>query len=74
LPVAIGCFILSSTEANGPPLPHSLIIMSKQLLIKMLRKGSNGAEILTILDVITSDSVTDQDSGDIQPTLDQIDF
>jgi hypothetical protein len=48
--------------------------MSKQLLIKMLRKGSNGVEILTILDVITSDSVTDQDSGDIQPTLDQIDF
>ena len=45
--------------------------MSKQLLIKMLRKGSNGVEILTILDAITDDTVTAEDPT---PTLDQIDF
>lgn len=50
--------------------------MSKQVLISMLRKGSNGEEILTILDAITSNSVTeilDATSTNV-PTLDEIAF
>jgi hypothetical protein len=34
--------------------------MSKQLLIQMLRKGSTGEQILSILDVITNDTVTEE--------------
>jgi hypothetical protein len=49
--------------------------MSKQLLISMLRKGATGEEILSILDVITGDSVS-QDSTEsfAEPTLDEIPF
>lgn len=56
--------------------PCHLIIMSKQVLISMLRKGSNGEEILTILDAITSNSVTeivDATSTNV-PTLEEIAF
>lgn len=46
--------------------------MSKTVLISLLRKGSNGEEILTILDSITSDV---SDSDDVsQPTLNEIEF
>ena len=45
------------------------IIMSKDLLISMLRKGQNGDEILTILDMISEES----DSMS-EPTLDEIEF
>jgi hypothetical protein len=48
--------------------------MSKQVLISMLRKGSNGEEILTILDAITGDTVTAEDPTTAQPTLDKISF
>jgi hypothetical protein len=55
--------------------PYHFIIMSKQLLISMLRKGATGEEILSILDVITGDSVS-QDSTEsfAEPTLDEIPF
>lgn len=42
--------------------------MSKELLISMLRKGQTGDEILTILDMIS----TEDDS--VEPTLDEIEF
>jgi hypothetical protein len=45
--------------------------MSTQILIKMLRKGSNGEEILHILDAITDDTVTAEDPT---PTLNEITF
>lgn len=46
--------------------------MSKTVLISLLRKGSNGEEILTILDSITADV---SDSDDVsQPTLNEIEF
>lgn len=46
--------------------------MSKSVLISLLRKGSNGEEILTILDSITADV---SDSDDVsQPTLNEIEF
>ena len=46
--------------------------MSKTVLISLLRKGSNGEEILTILDSITADV---SDSNDVsQPTLNEIEF
>ena len=35
-------------------------IMSKQVLISMLRQGNTGAEILSILDAITSDAADTQ--------------
>ena len=42
--------------------------MSKEVLISMLRKGKNGEQILTILDMITEGSDT------AEPTLDEIEF
>lgn len=54
--------------------PYYFITMSKQVLISMLRKGSNGEEILTILDAITGDTVTAEDPTTAQPTLEEISF
>lgn len=48
--------------------------MSKDLMISMIRKGQNGNEILSILDVITGDSVTEEQESDNYPTIDPIDF
>jgi hypothetical protein len=49
--------------------------MSTKILISMLRKGSTGEEILNILDVITSDAVTEETSESFaMPTLDEIVF
>lgn len=47
--------------------------MSKQVLISMLKQGSNGNEILSILDVITSD-FNATESLTAEPTLEEIDF
>jgi hypothetical protein len=44
--------------------------MSKQVLIAMLKQGSTGSEILSILDVITNDSIVEES----EPTLDEIEF
>lgn len=57
--------------------PYYFITMSKQVLISMLRKGANGEQILSILDAITSNSVTeilDATSEMNMPTLDEIEF
>lgn len=54
--------------------PYYFITMSTQLLIQMLRKGSNGQEILSILDAITGDTVTAEDPNTTQPTLNEIQF
>lgn len=54
--------------------PYYFITMSTQLLIQMLRKGSNGEEILNILDAITGNTVTAEDPSTTQPTLDEIAF
>ena len=56
--------------------------MSKQVMISMLRQGSNGNDILSILDAIVSDNVSNYDyieSPMIEsalgiPTLQEIDF
>jgi len=42
--------------------------MSTEVLISMLRKGKNGEQILTILDMITDDDDT------VEPTLEEIEF
>jgi hypothetical protein len=42
--------------------------MSKEVLISMLRKGKNGEQILTILDMITGDETT------AEPTSEEIEF
>jgi hypothetical protein len=51
--------------------------MSKQVLISMLRQGNTGNEILSILDVIASDAISEgEDSTQPanMPTLEYIDF
>lgn len=51
--------------------------MNKQTYIGMLRQGNTGAEILSILDAITSDVVTDAPAEDVvtpAPTLEFIEF
>lgn len=51
--------------------------MSKQVLISMLRQGNTGNEILSILDVIANDAISEGDddtqTGNV-PTLEMIDF
>jgi hypothetical protein len=44
--------------------------MSTAVLISMLRKGQTGNEILSILDMLT----TDDDTNSAEPTLDEIQF
>ena len=51
--------------------------MNKQVLISLLHKGINGEEILTILDAITSNNVTEivnATSNMNVPTIDKISF
>jgi hypothetical protein len=47
-------------------------IMSKQVLLSLLAQGNNGTEILSILDAIVADEVSEGD--DSQGTLNPIDF
>ena len=47
--------------------------MSKQVMISMLRQGNTASEILSILDTITSEAVSDTQE-DNSPTLEVIDF
>jgi hypothetical protein len=59
--------------------PHTSLtlfaeIMSKQVLISMLRQGNTGNEILSILDALTSDAVADVVTDDVVPTLEEIEF
>lgn len=69
--LTLGNCILLKTNCK----PYYFITMSKQLLISMLRKGSNGEQILSILDVITSDVVTEETSESFAaPTLEEIPF
>ena len=61
-----------STLTNNEP------IMSKQVFISMLRQGNTAAEILSILDAIVSDNVTDGNDSEVatyaMPTFEEIDF
>jgi hypothetical protein len=59
--------------------PHTSLtlfseIMSKQVLISMLKQGNTGNEILAILDVLASDTVADAVTDDVVPTLETIEF
>ena len=47
--------------------------MSKQVLISLLSKGNTGSEILSILDALTSETVSENQEGNM-PTLDVIEF
>jgi hypothetical protein len=46
--------------------------MTKQLMLSMLRQGSNGVEIMKILDTIATGEETDYDGA--EPTLEEIEF
>jgi hypothetical protein len=46
--------------------------MSKQVMISMLMQGNTGAEILSILDTLTSENVSE--NYNTEPTADVIDF
>jgi hypothetical protein len=47
--------------------------MTKEVLISMLSKGNTGTEILSILDTLTSDAVSDDQECNM-PTSDVIEF
>jgi hypothetical protein len=47
--------------------------MSKQVLISLLSKGNTGSEILSILDALTENAVSDTEQANV-PTLDVIEF
>lgn len=47
-------------------------IMSKQVLISLLAQGNTGAEILSILDTLAADNVSEGYNN--EPTADVIDF
>ena len=46
--------------------------MTKQVLISLLAQGNTGNEILSILDTLSADNVSEQ--SDNQPTLNEIEF
>ena len=46
--------------------------MSKQVLISLLAQGNTGNEILSILDTLVADNVSEQ--SDNGPTLNEIEF
>lgn len=46
--------------------------MSKKVLLSLLAQGNNGNEILSILDAIVADNVSESD--DNGPTLNPIEF
>ena len=46
--------------------------MSKQVLITLLAQGNTGNEILSILDALVADNVSEV--SDAEPTADVIDF
>jgi hypothetical protein len=46
--------------------------MSKQVMISMLKRGNTGDEILSILDALTADNVSEV--ADNEPTLNPIEF
>ena len=54
---------VSNTQAHN---------MSKQVLLSLLAQGNNGNELLSILDAIVPDNVTE--GYDNEPTADVIDF
>ena len=60
---------------NYPPtvLYSFPFIMTKEVLISLLSKGSTGSDILSILDALTSDAVSDDQQGNM-PTSDVIEF
>ena len=62
---------------NFPTLSNTFppFIMSRDVILSLLRQGSNGSEILQILDTI-ADGVSDSGSPDsaAAPTLSEIEF
>ena len=73
-------WVFTQILGNCSPLktnckPYYFITMSTKLLISMLHKGSTGEEILSILDAITGNIVTEETSESFaEPTLDEIEF
>lgn len=48
--------------------------MTKQVMISLLKKGSNGEEILQILDTLTGGQPFDASIMPVDPTLDELEF
>ena len=59
------------TQTVHSSLTLFFFIMSKQVFISMLRQGNTGAEILSILDAITSENVSEVADSTYLPILDQ---
>jgi hypothetical protein len=47
--------------------------MSKSVMLSLLSKGNTGNEILSILDALTNEAVSDNEQANV-PTLDVIEF
>ena len=64
--------------ANWSTLTHSLLTntqehnMSKSVMLSLLAQGNTGSEILSILDTLTADNVSE--GYDNEPTADVIEF
>lgn len=48
--------------------------MTKDVYVSLLRQGSNGKQILEILDSISSGEDSDANVAELNPTLDPIEF
>ena len=48
----------------------SLLKMSKSVMLSLLAQGNTGSEILSILDALVADNVSEQND----PTLEEIEF
>jgi len=61
----------SGTPPNTHLLTLSFFIMSKSMMLSLLEQGNNGAEILSILDALTSENVSEQSDSTYLPILGQ---
>ena len=69
---------LKQTELTKKTLTHKqfttlfFFIMSKSVMLSLLAQGNTGDEILSILDALTSENVSEV--ADNEPTLNPIEF
>ena len=64
--------VIKYTQSSTQFITLFFFIMSKSIALSLLAQGNTGSEILSILDVIASENVSEVD--DNQPTLNEIDF
>ena len=63
--------LYKDTQYTHSFLHFSFLIMSKSVMLSMLAQGNTGDEILSILDALTSDNVSQSDDSTYLPILGQ---